>query len=108
VNQPVRLGVWRGLRPGALWSRLLVAGVALLAIVGLSWPMIATKSGMNQDWPNHLWFLWQQSLYLKSNGYPSLFMTVGNNIFYPFFAFYGGTLYTLGGLLSLLLGNAPV
>jgi hypothetical protein len=63
---------------------------------------------MNQDWPNHLWYLWQQSLNIKRDGMPSLFVTQGARIFYPFYAFYGGTLYALGGLGSLLLGNAPV
>jgi hypothetical protein len=94
--------------PGPVRNRLVAAGVILLVVIGLSWPMITTKSGMNQDWPNHLWLLWQQGLNIQRNGVPSLFLTVGNDIFYPFYAFYGGTLYALGGLLSLALGDAPV
>ena len=96
------------IRAGPLRNRVTAAAVMLLVVVGLSWPMIATKSGMAQDWPNHLWFLWQQGLNIQRNGVPSLFLTMGNVIFYPFYAFYGGTLYTLGGLLSLALGDAPV
>jgi hypothetical protein len=94
--------------PGPLRNRLLAAAVTLLVVIGLSWPMITTKSGMNQDWPNHLWFLWQQGLTIKRDGVPSLFLTMGSIVFYPLYAFYGGTLYTLGGLLSLALGDAPV
>jgi hypothetical protein len=93
---------------GVLRSPALAALVTTMVAVALAWPMIATSAGMNQDWPNHLWYLWQQSLNIKRDGVPSLFVTQGARIFYPFYAFYGGTLYALGGLGSLLLGNAPV
>jgi hypothetical protein len=86
----------------------LVAGVIVLIAVALSWPMLTTSSGFSQDWPNHLWFLWQQALNIERDGLPSLFVTQGSSIFYPFYAFYGGTLYALGGLLSVVLGGAPV
>ena len=91
-----------------LRSPAVAALVTTIVAVGLAWPMVATSAGMNQDWPNHLWYLWQQSLNIKRDGMPSLFVTQGARIFYPFYAFYGGTLYALGGLGSLLLGNAPV
>jgi hypothetical protein len=93
---------------GRLRDRFMPAVVILLVVTGLSWPMIATKSGMNQDWPNHLWFLYHQSLNIRHNGFPSLFLTMSNDVFYPFYAFYGGTIYAIGGLLSLALGGAVV
>jgi len=100
-EQAARLG--RRLRPSAPAALIIVA-----LAVALSLPMITTRSGMSQDWPNHLWFLWQQGLNIHRDGVPSLFVTQGSSIFYPFYAFYGGTVYSLGGLLSLVLGDAPV
>src|SRR5271170_6673810 len=60
----------------------LAALVTTLVAVALAWPMIATSAGMNQDWPNHLWYLWQQSLNIKRDGVPSLFVTQGARMFY--------------------------
>ena len=82
--------------------------VGLLIVIGLTWPMLSTHSGMAQDWPNHLWYLWRQGLNIERDGMPSLFLSKGTGIFYPFYAFYGGTLYALGGALSVVLGDAPV
>ena len=82
--------------------------VAVIAILGLSWPMILTNSAMAQDWPNHLWLLWQQGLNIERSGIPSLFVATRPDVFYPFYAFYGGTLYALGGLVSVILGAAPL
>jgi hypothetical protein len=93
---------------GPRYYGALVAGAIVLIAVALSLPMLTTSSGFSQDWPNHLWFLWQQALNIERDGLPSLFVTQGASIFYPFYAFYGGTLYALGGLLSVVLGNAPV
>jgi hypothetical protein len=89
-------------------SWVVPAAVILAIALLLSLPMLLTTSGMSQDWPNHLWVLWQQSMNIRRDGLPSLFLNQGQNVFYPLFAFYGGTLYTLGALLSLLLGDAPV
>jgi hypothetical protein len=89
-------------------GRLIAGLVMALVIVGLSWPLIATNSAMTQDWPNHLWYMWRQSLTIRSDGLPSIFLNAGGAVFYPFYGFYGGTLYSLGGVLSLLLGDAPV
>ncbi len=55
-----------------------------------------------------VWFLWQQSLAIRADHVPSLFLNYPYGVFYPHFAFYGGTLYALAGTLSLALGNAPI
>jgi hypothetical protein len=52
--------------------------------------------------------VWHQSLSIKSAGFPSLYLNSSYSVFYPTYAFYGGTLFALGGLLSLALGEAPV
>jgi hypothetical protein len=93
---------------GPVRGRVVAGLVMLCVIVGLTWPMITTDSAMTQDWPNHLWYMWRQSLTIRSDGLPSIFLNSGNAVFYPFYGFYGGSLYSLGGILSIMLGNAPV
>jgi hypothetical protein len=92
----------------ALVARVGIGSAILLVAVALSWPMLTTTSGLAQDWPNHLWYMWRQSLDIRADGVPSLFLNADHGVFYPFYGFYGGTLYSLAGTLSLLLGNAPV
>jgi hypothetical protein len=70
--------------------------------------MFFTSSYFVEDWLNHLWYMWHQSITIRENHLPSLFLNYSNRVFYPQFAFYGGTLYALVGTLSLALGNAPV
>ncbi|HEY3758961.1 MAG TPA: hypothetical protein VGL37_04325 [Solirubrobacteraceae bacterium] len=83
-------------------------GAPLLLIGVLAWPMLFTNGDFNEDWAHHLWFMWNQSLALRDNYHPTLFLNATYSVFYPEYAFYGGTLYVLGGALSLLLGNAPI
>jgi hypothetical protein len=88
---------------------LALAGGPLLLIGLLTWPMLFTNQGYAGEWINHLWFIWDQSLSIRENYYPSYFLvTYHHSIFYPEFAFYGGTLNTLVGALSLALGDAPI
>ena len=90
------------MRPAAVG--LTAAGV----IVFLAWPMLFTSAGMAQDWVNHLWYIWRQSVMIGRDHQPSLFLNDGGSVFYPLYAFYGGTIYALAGALTVLLGNAPV
>lgn len=82
--------------------------VAVVVIGFLAWPMLFTSSGMAQDWSNHLWYIWRQSVMIARNHQPSLFLNDGGSVFYPFYAFYGGTIYALAGTLAAVLGEAPV
>ena len=100
-KRAVRLG-WPALRLAAL------AGAPLLVIGVLTWPLLFTGSVFRFDWLTHLWFIWQQSLAISANHVPSFFINDSGEAFYPIYAFYGGTIYTLAGSLSLALGNAPV
>jgi hypothetical protein len=88
-------------------TALLVAAPALLIGV-LSWPMLFTSGVPGEDWATHLWDMWNQSLALRTNHLPSLFIDYSHSVFYPEYAFYGGTLYAVVGTLSLLLGDAPI
>ncbi|HVR04465.1 MAG TPA: hypothetical protein VMS02_00375 [Solirubrobacteraceae bacterium] len=93
--------------PGA---RAAAAGLAAPALVVLllAWPLLFTNATFNEDWLNHLWYLWHQSRALRADGHPSLFLDYSGGVLYPIYAFYGGTLYVLGGALALLLGDAPL
>jgi hypothetical protein len=81
-----------------------VLGAAL--ILALAWPMLFTHSGMAQDWTGHLWELWQQSLNLRRDPVPGYFISAQDTVFMPLFSFYGGTLFSVGGALAILLGGA--
>jgi hypothetical protein len=70
--------------------------------------MISTDASLNGDWIHHLWLIWNQSLVIRANHLPSFFLNYSHAVFYPTYAFYGGTTYAVVGALSLLLGNAPI
>lgn len=105
--------------PAGVWARiprvqrapLLTAlqFAAPLALIGaLAWPLLFTGATFNEDWLNHLWYLWHQSRAIDAERLPSLFLDYSGGVLYPFYAFYGGTLYALAGMLSLVLGDAPL
>ncbi len=105
---PVNRTARGGGRILSLRSTCLVAAPALLLIGLLSWPLLFSEAVFNEDWINHLWFIWHQSLTIRANGVPSLFLNYSHGVFYPQYAFYAGTLDSLAGVLSLALGNAPL
>jgi hypothetical protein len=82
--------------------------VPLAIIAALAWPLLFTNATFSEDWLNHLWYMWHQSRAIEAGHLPSLFLNYSGGVFYPFYAFYGGTLYALAGALSLALGNAPL
>ncbi len=79
-----------------------VALPAVAVIVFLTWPMLFTSAGMGGDWVTHLWYIWRQSLTIARDHQPSLFLNFSGAVFYPLYAFYGGTIYALAGTLTLL------
>jgi hypothetical protein len=89
------------------WQASLGVALATAVVIALCMPMLVTSSGFAQDWIHHLWYLWRQSAAISRDHLPSLFLNDGIGVFYPFYGYYGGTLYALGGALSLMLGDAP-
>ena len=83
-------------------------GVPTFAICVLAWPMLFTSAELGGDWSNHLSYMWDQSMAIRANHQPSFFLNYSHSVFYPEYAFYGGTLYALVGALSLLFGGAPI
>ncbi|MGA2454511.1 MAG: hypothetical protein ABSG93_13420 [Solirubrobacteraceae bacterium] len=77
-------------------------------LAAVAWPLVFSSATFNNDWLNHLWYMWHQSLAIREDHAPSLFLDYSGGILYPLYAFYGGTLYALVGTLSLVLGDAPL
>jgi hypothetical protein len=83
--------------------------LAPLVLIGtLAWPMLFTNSGLGGDWLHHLWSVWNQGLAISADHAPSLFQNTPYMVFYPEYAFYGGTIYALAGGLSLILGGSSI
>jgi hypothetical protein len=87
-----------------------ILNAALLALLctALVWPMLFTTSGFAGDWQHSLWFIWHQTLAIRADGVPSMFLNTNYSAFYPQYAFYGGTVYVLASALALVLGDSPV
>lgn len=101
---PRRAGSW--LTVPLPWA--LDLGVSTCVLLLLTAPALFTTKGFVDDWVNHLWLTWMQSREISATGHPSLFLNAEPmGVFYPNFAFYGGTLYGLGGYLMVVVG-APV
>jgi hypothetical protein len=93
-------------RPAA--RSLAIAGLIVLVSVLLVWPMLFTTSGFGGDWEHHLWYVWHQSLAIRADGLPSMFLNTRSSVLYPQYTFYGGTIYALAGTLALILGNSAL
>jgi hypothetical protein len=98
----------RASRSRSLAGLAAAAAGALLVIAVVAWPLVLSSATFNNDWLNHLWYMWHQSVAIKEDDAPSLYLDYSGGILYPIYAFYGGTLYALVGAVSLLLGNAPL
>jgi hypothetical protein len=86
-----------------------VAGGLTLAAVVIficAWPMIRGGGFIGFDWFAHLWYIWHQEESLKAHILPSFFAQNASGVFDPHYAFYGGTLYTVAGVVALVLGHA--
>jgi hypothetical protein len=104
----VRRASGRRIAIGRAARIVLLVGAPALLVGVLTWPMLFTSAGFNEDWINHLWYMWNQSQALRANLHPSYFLNYSHSVFYPEYAFYGGTLYAVSGTLSLLMGDAPI
>jgi hypothetical protein len=81
-----------------------VVGVALVVFF-LIRPMLWGHHFIGFDWYTHLWYIWHQEGSIRDNVFPSLYNFNQTGIFDPHFAFYGGTLYVLTALVSLVTGH---
>jgi hypothetical protein len=96
-----------GRRLASSWTRSAGAAASVVLVGALAWPMLFTSSSFGGDWLHHLWFIWHQSLSIRANHVPSLFLDTPFSVYYPQYAFYGGTIYALTGALALVPGSSP-
>jgi hypothetical protein len=78
------------------WHWLLPAAV----IFGLLTPLLFTDRTFSTDWGNHLWLIWVQGRNITDLGEPSYFLQSSLGVFYPYYAFYGGSIYAVLGAIS--------
>ena len=86
----------------ALLLRLLFAGLLILLLMS---PMLFSGSTFGGDWPTHLWLVQMQARNIEALGHPSLFLQSTLGAFEPWYAFYGGTLYSIAGGAAVLTGG---
>jgi hypothetical protein len=102
--EPVALPRGRGDRWRTPLEVASVLGVALVIFL-LIRPMLFGHHFVGFDWYTHLWYIWHQEGSIKENVFPSLYNFNDTGVFDPHFAFYGGTLYVLAALISLVTGH---
>lgn len=76
--------------------------IPAVVITALLAPVLLTDRTFASDWGNHLWLIWVQGTIIGELGEPSYFLQSTLGAFYPYFAFYGGSLYAVLGLVSRL------
>lgn len=82
------------------WHWLLPAGVILALLA----PVLFSDRTFATDWGNHLWVIWLAGLNIQDLGEPSYFLQSSFGLFYPNFAFYGGSMYAALGTVSWIAG----
>jgi hypothetical protein len=86
------------------------AAATALAVCGLlvllTWPLITDTARLLGDAETDAGFIGHQADSLRQGYLPSHFIHWDTGIFYAVFAFYGGTLFALGGLIALVVGSA--
>ncbi len=61
-------------------------------------PALFTQDGFGIDFTNHLWLVWVQQQAISHHLLPTYLVNAPRvGAFYPFFMFYGGTLYAASG-----------
>jgi hypothetical protein len=84
------------------WAGVLLAAAVIALMVQ---PMVIGRTFIGFDWYAHLWYVEHAEQTLKDHWLPSLYAHNTLGVFDPHYAFYGGTLYMLAGVLSLLSGS---
>jgi hypothetical protein len=83
--------------------------IATLAVLLIASPLLFTSDGFAPDFTNELWLADYQQHVIAAHLHPTLFLqTQRLGVFYPLFAFYGGTLFALTGALAVVLGGSTI
>ncbi|HWW90123.1 MAG TPA: hypothetical protein VNY35_05010 [Solirubrobacteraceae bacterium] len=83
--------------------------IATLAVLLIASPLLFTSDGFVADFTNAIWLAGYQHHVIAAHLHPTLFLqTQQGGVFYPIFAFYGGTLFALTGALAVVLGGSTI
>jgi hypothetical protein len=82
--------------------------VSAAVVAALMAPMLLTHRSFGVDWGGHLWLVRAQTQNVVDIGHPGYFVQSGLGAFYPWFAFYGGTLYGSVAAVAAVLGRHHV
>jgi hypothetical protein len=85
-----------------------LGGIAAVLVVTA--PLLFTRSGFAPDFTNALWLVSVAGRSLVEAGHPTYFINnfgVRIGVFYPWFAFYGGSLFMITGAVGELIGGSP-
>ena len=75
--------------------------IATLVVLLIASPLLFTSDGFAPDFTNNMWLAGNQEHAIAAYLHPTLFIhTQQGGVFYPIFAFYGGTLFALTGALA--------
>jgi hypothetical protein len=85
------------------WAEAL--GVCGLLMV-LCWTLFTDAPRLMADFQVDAWLIAHQADSLRQDHVPSHFLHSGLTVFYPVFAFYGGTLLVIAGAIAVVVGSA--
>ncbi len=106
----------RGARGLLLRPAVIDLAIATFAVLLIASPLLFTSDGFAPDFTNAIWLAGYQQHLIAAHLHPTLFLqtqtvhaeTGMGGVFYPFFAFYGGTLFAITGALAVVLGGATI
>ena len=102
----------QGDRPtsGHAWAagRAVHVAIPVVVLAVAFAPVALTSRTYFTDWANHLWAIDQQRRWISDHILPTYFVhSTSTGLFYPLYAFYGGSAYAvLGGLASVVGSQA--
>jgi hypothetical protein len=107
--RPVSSTLRKGARGRLPTGAVIDVAIATLAVLLIASPLLFTSDGFAPDFTNGIWFAGYQEHAIAAHLHPTLFLqTQQNGVFYPLFAFYGGTLFALTGALAVVLGGSTI
>ena len=99
----------RGVRGRLPTPVLIDVAIATLAVLLIASPLLFTSNGFAPDFTNGLWLASYQEHVIAAHLHPTLFLQAQQEgVFYPIFAFYGGTVFALTGALGVVLGGSTI
>ena len=98
----------RGARVSIPTPAVIDVAIATLAILLIASPVLFTSNGFTPDFVSAIWLVGRQQHVIAAHLHPTLFLQTQQGMFYPEFAFFGGTLFALAGALAALLGGSTI